>query len=105
MIRLELQIDLYYQVNDPFGADFVFNIHPARTPWQTLSKEHIALSQAVATEVSTELVTGNRFMRLHAEPGPLTVSYSATVDLDQHRTDPSTLAEVPVRQMPLDVMA
>lgn len=105
MIRLETQIDLYYQVNDPYGADFVFNIHPAQTPWQTLSNENLALSQAVAAEVSTEPVTGNRFMRLHAEPGPLTVSYSATVDLDQHRADPSTLAEVPVRQMPLDVMA
>ena len=105
MIRLELQIDLYYQVNDPYGADFIFNIHPAQTPWQTLSHENLALSQPVAAEVSTEPVTGNRFMRLHAEQGPLTVSYSATVDLNQHRADPSTLAEVPVRQMPLDVMA
>jgi transglutaminase-like putative cysteine protease len=43
-------------------------------------------------------------MRLHANPGPLTVSYAATVDLAQHRADPATLAEVPVRQMPLDVM-
>ncbi|MFC5500206.1 transglutaminase family protein [Caenimonas terrae] len=105
MIRLELQIDLYYQVNDPYGADFIFNIHPAQTPWQTISHENLALSQPVAAEVSTELVTGNRFMRLHAEQGPLTVSYSGTVDLNQHRADPSTLAEVPVRQMPLDVMA
>ena len=104
MIRLELQIDLYYQVNDPYGADFVFNIHPAQTTWQTLGNEHLALSQSVAAEVSTEPVTGNRFMRLHAEPGPLTVSYSATVDLEQHRAAPTTLAEVPVRQLPLDVM-
>lgn len=105
MIRLELQIDLYYQVNDGYGADFIFNLHPAQTHCQTLSHENLSLSQAVAAEVSTEPVTGNRFMRLHAEPGPLTVSYSATVDLDQHRADPTTLAEVPVREMPLDVMA
>lgn len=105
MIRLELQIDLYYQVNDSYGADFVFNIHPAQTASQTVSHENLALSQAVTPEISTETVTGNRFMRLHANPGPLTVSYSATVDLDQHRADPATLAEVPVRQMPLDVMA
>lgn len=105
MIRLETQIELYYQVNDPYGADFVFNLHPAQTAWQTLSDENLTLSQPLAVEVSTEPVSGNRFMRLHAEPGPLTVSYSATVDLDQHRADPSTLAEVPVRQMPLDVMA
>jgi transglutaminase-like putative cysteine protease len=105
MIRIELQIDLYYQVNDPYGAEFVFNIHPAQTHAQTITNERLSLSQALSPTVSTEPVTGNRFMRLHAEQGPLTVSYSATVDLDQHRADPSRLAEVPVREMPLDVMA
>jgi transglutaminase-like putative cysteine protease len=104
MIRLELQIDLYYQVNDSYGADFIFNIHPAQTACQTISNEQLSLSQPVRPEISTERATGNRYMRLHAEPGPLTVSYSATVDLAQHRADPSTLAEVPVRQMPLEVM-
>ena len=101
---MELQIDLYYQVNDAYGADFVFNIHPAITPWQTLTGEHLALSQAITPEVSTEASTGNRYMRLHADPGPLTVSYSATVNLNHHRADPSTLGEVAVRKMPLDVM-
>jgi transglutaminase-like putative cysteine protease len=104
MIRLELQIDLYYQVNDSYGADFVFNIHPAQTSAQTLTGERLSLSQPLEPEISTDPATGNRYMRLHADPGPLTVSYAATVDLAQHRADPATLAEVPVRQMPLDVM-
>jgi transglutaminase-like putative cysteine protease len=104
MIRLELQIDLYYQVNDAQGADFVFNIHPAHTACQTLTGEHLALSQAITPEIRTESGTGNRYMRLHADPGPLTVSYSATVDLEQHRADPAKLAEVPVRQLPLEVL-
>ncbi|GAC1606137.1 MAG: transglutaminase family protein [Ramlibacter sp.] len=104
MIRLELQIDLHYTVSDPYGADFIFNIHAAQTPWQTVTHERLALSQLLAPEVSTEAGTGNRYMRLHAEPGPLAISYSATVDLAQDRTDPSMLAEVPVRQMPLEAM-
>jgi transglutaminase-like putative cysteine protease len=104
MIRLELQIDLYYQVNDSYGADFVFNIHPAQTAAQTLTGERLSLSQPLEPEISTDPATGNRYMRLHADPGPLTVSYAATVDLTQHRADPATLAEVPVREMPLDVM-
>jgi transglutaminase-like putative cysteine protease len=104
MIRLELQIDLHYTVNDPYGADFIFNIHPAQTRWQTLTHERLSLSQLVETEISTEAATGNRYMRLHAEPGPLAISYSATVDVSQYRADPSTLAEVPVRQMPLEAM-
>jgi transglutaminase-like putative cysteine protease len=104
MIRLELQIDLHYTVNDAYGADFIFNIHPALTPWQTVSHERLSLSQLVEPEISTEAATGNRYMRLHAEPGPLAISYSATVDVKQHRVDPATLAEVAVRQMPLDAM-
>ena len=82
MIRIELQIDLYYQVNDAYGADFVFNIHPALTPWQKLTHENLALSQAITPEISTDGPTGNRYMRLHAEPGPLTVSYSATAHFE-----------------------
>ena len=104
MIRIELQIDLYYQVYDPYGADFVFNIHPALTPAQTLTGERLNLSQSITPEISTDFATGNRYMRLHANPGPLTVSYAATVDLDHHRADPANLREVPVRRMPLDVM-
>ena len=104
MIRLELQIDLYYQINDSYGADFVFNIHPALTPAQTLSGERLNLSQPVLPEISTDFATGNRYMRLHANPGPLQVSYAATVDLQHHRADPGSLAEVPMRQLPLDAM-
>ncbi len=104
MIRLELQIDLYYQVNDSYGADFVFNFHPALTRAQTLTGERLNLSQDITPEISTDFGTGNRYMRLHADPGPLTVSYAATVDLEHHYADPSSLPEVPVRQMPLDVM-
>ena len=104
MIRIELQLDLYYQVNDAYGADFVFNIHPALTPWQKLTNENLALSQAISHELSTDGPTGNRYLRLHAEPGPLTVSYSATVDIQHFRADPATLDEVPVREMPIDVM-
>ena len=104
MIRLELQIDLNYQINDSYGADFVFNIHPAQTEWQTLTNERLTLSQAIAPAISTDMLTGNRYMRMHAGPGPLAISYAATVDLDQHRADPASLAEVPVREMPLEVM-
>lgn len=104
MIRIELQIDLYYQIYDGYGADFVFNIHPALTPAQTLTGERLNLSQSITPEISTDFATGNRYMRLHANPGPLTVSYAATVDLDHHLADPASLQEVPVRRMPLDVM-
>lgn len=103
MIRIELQLGLNYQV-DAYGADFIFNIHAALTPHQTLSNESLAINQPVPTRVETDPATGNRYLRLHALPGALTLSYTATVDISHHVADPTQLAEVPVGQLPPEVL-
>ena len=103
MIRIELQVELNYEV-DAYGADFVFNIHAAHTPSQTISREGLLLSQSAAAQVHTDPATGNRYLRLRAAPGELKLSYSATVDLTHHFADPAQLAEAPVRDLPLEVM-
>jgi transglutaminase-like putative cysteine protease len=104
MIRLELQLALTYEVQDLNGADFVFNIHAAHTPHQTVVDESLVLNQPVTPDIATDSATGTRFMRLHANPGPLQLAYAATVNLTHHRTEPDTLAEVPVRCLPLEVL-
>jgi hypothetical protein len=104
MIRLQLELELAYEVTDPDGADFIFNIHAATTAHQTVEAENLVLSQAVPTDMATDPATATRFMRLHADPGPLHLSYTATVNIAHHVAEPDTLAEVPVRHMPLDVM-
>ncbi len=103
MIRIQLNIELNYMV-DTQGADFVFNIHAARTPSQAVSAERCVISQAVDTSVHTDPASGNRYMRLRAFGGPLQLSYSATVDITHHRADPSTIAEVPVHRLPPQTM-
>ncbi|MDP3873991.1 MAG: transglutaminase family protein [Methyloversatilis sp.] len=103
MIRIELQIELNYQI-DFQGADFVFNIHVAQTPSQTVSNEVLSLSQPIEPHIHVDPLTDNRYMRLRAEPGPLTVSYQATVDLVHHWADPAQLSEVPVHRLPPEVM-
>ncbi len=104
MVRLELQLELAYDILDPNGADFVFNIHAAHTPQQTVENEQLTLNQPITADVATDPTTATRFMRLHANPGPLQLSYSAIVNIAHHRTEPDTLAEVPMRCLPLDVM-
>jgi transglutaminase-like putative cysteine protease len=104
MVRLQLQVDLSYEIHDPRGADFVFNIHAAKTPQQTVEQEELALSQQVDAQVATDPTTSTRYMRLHAHPGPLRVTYWATVCIEHHRCDPNTLHEVPVRCLPLEVL-
>jgi transglutaminase-like putative cysteine protease len=103
MVRIELQLQLKYEVGAA-GADFIFNIHPAYTPCQTVSAEQLTLSQDIASEIQTDPATGNRHLRLRARPGELEIRYHATVDLAHCRTHPMQLAEVPIRSLPLDVL-
>jgi transglutaminase-like putative cysteine protease len=104
MVRLELELALAYEIRDGNGADFVFNIHAAETPHQRVRSEQLTLDPPVASEVRADPATATRFLRLHAPAGPLRVDYAATVDVDHHLADPDTLAEVPVRLLPLDVV-
>jgi transglutaminase-like putative cysteine protease len=104
MIQIQLQLDLEYDIRDPNGADFIFNIHAAHTEHQSVENENLQLSQQLTPDIATDPVTGTRFMRLHANPGRLHVTYSALVGINHHRTRPETLNEVPVRSLPLEVM-
>lgn len=99
MIRIQLEVDLQYQV-DAYGADFVFNVHAANTPCQTVSNERLHISQPIQPTVHTDPASGTRYMRLRALPGELKVAYAATVDLDHHRADPAHLQEVPISRLP-----
>jgi hypothetical protein len=103
MIRIDLQLDLHYDI-DAYGADFVFNIHAAHTACQTVLHERLNLSQALLPEIYTDPATRNRYMRLRAQPGHLHVSYAAVIDLHHHLAEPSQIGEVPVHQLPPDVI-
>jgi transglutaminase-like putative cysteine protease len=103
MIRIELHIELTYEI-DQGGADFVFNIHAAHTARQTISSESLVLSQPITPQIHTDPVTGNRYMRLRGLPGELKLSYMATVDMEHHRAEPMQLAEVPIRNLPPEVI-
>jgi transglutaminase-like putative cysteine protease len=104
MIRIDVRLDLSYLVRGWDGADFVFNLHAARTAHQTVADEQLSISQPVTPEIATDPGTASVFTRLHAAPGPLNVTYRATVDIDHHRAPPETLQEVPIRAIPLEVM-
>ncbi len=98
MIRIELRIVLRYQL--AFGSDMLFNVQAAHTPRQTVTHEQLALDPESSYETYLDPLSGNRCVRLHAMPGNLELTYSATVDLDHYRAAPQSLAEVPVRNLP-----
>lgn len=101
--RIELQVDLRYEVSAP-GADFVFNVHAAHMPSQRLLAEKLVLTPEVAAQTYTDPATGNRYLRVNAVPGTLALSYAVTVDLTHRRSDPAQLEETPISRLPSEVL-
>jgi len=103
MIRLHISLQLDYEVAQP-GCDFIFNIHAAQTERQRVLNEQLTLSQNLAYRVDADPVTHNRYMRLSAGPGPLRVSYEATVDIAHFVAQPDAISEVSVAHLPTHVL-
>lgn len=104
MVRLGFSIELNYQVADA-GCDFIFNIHAAQTRQQKVVGETLGISQILQPDLYTDPVSHNRYLKFRAAPGPLTVSYGATVDILHHQEQPENLGEVGVLQLPGQVLA
>lgn len=102
-VRLNLVIDLHYEVSAP-GADFIFNVQCAQTRQQHIVVESLAVSQAVPLVMHTERNTQARYLRLSALPGILHLTYSAALNLHHHVEIPADIAEVPVAQLPAEVL-
>ncbi|MDP1955102.1 MAG: transglutaminase family protein [Polaromonas sp.] len=103
MVRLKFSIELAYQVADA-GCDFLFNIHAAQTPQQNVLGETLGISQILQSDLYTDPVSHNRYLKFRAAPGPLTVSYGATVDVHHHQAPTDNLQEIGVLQLPGQVL-
>lgn len=103
MIRLTFNIELNYEIVG-IPTDFIFNIHAAHTAHQSVVNEQLYLSQPITPTTYTDPCYGTRYIRLHAAPGPLTLRYDATVDISHYSVVPDTLAEVPIAQLPSEVL-
>ena len=104
MVRLTFSIELRYEIAEQ-PADFVFNVHAAATPRQSIVSEGLVITPASSGhELHTDPALDNRYLRLRAGPGPLTVRYDATVDIDHHSESPALIDEVPIAAIPAQVL-
>jgi transglutaminase-like putative cysteine protease len=103
MLRLQFQIELSYEIEAP-GCDFIFNLQAARTPQQLLVSELLSNSQGLPSISHVDPATQNRYLRLRAGAGKLTLNYQATVDLDHVQTPPELLGEQAVADLPASVL-
>ena len=102
MVRLDLTVNLEYQVLQP--TEFVFKVHAVETPRQKVGLKHLIIPPNTPFTIEPCRNFGNLHLRLHAEPGPLKVQYSTLVDISHYLTSPETLREVPVAKLPINVL-
>jgi transglutaminase-like putative cysteine protease len=103
VIRLKFSIGLQYEIAGR-ASDFIFNVHAAQTRCQTVVTEQVQADPPVETAFYTDPTYGSRFMRLKAGPGQFNLRYSATVDIAHRLDSPETLEEVPIAQVPPEVL-
>lgn len=104
MVRLKFFIKLDYEIIGDV-SDFIFNIHAAQTQYQSLVMENLQVSQPVDVSLFTDPAHGNRYARLRAMPGPLTVRYDAIIDMTHHIAAPDSVGEVPIAELPPEALA
>lgn len=102
-VRLHYSVELRYDVLSA-GSDFIFNVQAARTRHQHVVQEKLDISQQVLLQTHTDNATRARHLRLRAQAGPLSIRYSAVLDIAHHHADPATLAEVWIPELPGDVL-
>lgn len=103
MIRLKFSIELNYEVIVA-PSDFIINIHAAHTDHQSVVTEQLYLSQPLTPQIYTDAIYGTRYMRLQAGAGPLTIRYDAMVDISHYVESPDNLEEMPISQLPSEVL-
>jgi transglutaminase-like putative cysteine protease len=104
MIQLRFSIELSYEViGQP--ADFIFNIHAAQTAHQFIRKESLTINQPLISTIYYDPLLRHRLLRMRANPGQLKVSYQAEVDIRHHVGRPEKIGEMPVAELPTEVLA
>jgi len=101
-VRYTLGCDLSYEVKTQ--TVFIFNLEVAQ-----LLRHHDLVERLIITpdlDRRTYIVPDiqNRYFSIDAAPGPLNVRYEAEVTLDVFRADPATVGEMPLAEIPLDIM-
>jgi transglutaminase-like putative cysteine protease len=93
---------LVYHVKAP--TSFVFNIEAGQCVAQSVRKERLEIVPASPIERWTMPESGNRYLRIHAEPGDVKVHYQAEVELAPQLENPATIAEIAAGKLPFEAL-
>jgi transglutaminase-like putative cysteine protease len=102
-MKFSLGCSLVYHV--PAPMPFVFNVEVASFAGQTIRHDRLSLDPDLPVERWTMPETGNRYLRVMAQPGDLRLRYEADVTLEPLLEDPEAVTEVPAAKLPFQVMS
>ena len=92
-VRLRYSVELHYAVEGP--SEFLLNVHAARNRRQAVVEEFFSTDPSRNVSLSEDAFTGNRIAAFSAVAGPLTVRYSALVEMAHRIVEPADIAAVP----------
>ena len=101
-MRFALGCELNYTVIAP--TTLILNIEALRGPQQRVLGESLVITPGLLSEAHEAHETGNLYRRLLLQPGQYGIRYEATVETRPVVEDPGEVAEVPVSELPLEVM-
>lgn len=101
-MRFTMHSKLAYDVKAP--TVFILNLEAAALPRQRIVAEKLTLEPANPIDRFSDDEGGSRFFRVRAEPGPFKVAYEAEVEVNMLDKAPEDIREVPVSDLPLDIL-
>ncbi|RCH54053.1 transglutaminase family protein [Mucilaginibacter hurinus] len=102
-MRFDVFADLEYTAQT--AGTLILNIHALRTPTQNVISEAFTIEPYLKAEELVGLHGENRLVRFEIpEPGPIKISYKATVDNACKLVDLANVEETPVHQLPVEVL-
>jgi transglutaminase-like putative cysteine protease len=104
MVRIKFFIELRYEIIT-FPADFILNVHAAQTASQSLLSDELTVTPEGGIALCADPTSGNRYARMRAQPGLLNIRYEAIVEIAHHFESPDKVWEVPIAQLPAEVLA
>ena len=101
-VQIDYRVDLHYDIDG--DADFIFLIHPARTPHQEVLSESLSLAPPVSHSLETDPVTGNRLLKLQAGRGALDITLEARIEVHHHMAEPAHVEAVAPAALPASTL-
>lgn len=102
-MKFTVGCELVYRFAGP--STIVLNIQAARIPRQRILSETLDLTPDIPMQAHVMPESANRYLRLTAGPGDIAIRYAADVELDVHAVDPAGVEEIPVADLPVELLA